>query len=146
MGLVLWALGHWFGDALGRMWCVRSREHRQRGSRTAVSQIQYGSQASSLLTTPHFRHTIIQLSQRFTTSVLNRPSQQVRRELALGERFPGFSRPGRSIGPRQKPQESCQRAGGSGMGRERITLKLADQEGFKATVRPASTEMSKLAI
>jgi hypothetical protein len=49
------------------------------------SFFQYGSQASSLLTTQHFRHTIIQLSKQLKTSVLNRPSQEVRRELALGE-------------------------------------------------------------
>ena len=99
------------------------------------SQIQYGSQASVLLTTPHFRHTKFKPFQRLKTSVLNRPSQQVRRELALGERFSGFSRPGRSTGPPQKPQESCQTAGGSGMGRERITLKLADGVGFEPTIR-----------
>ena len=85
MGEVPCALGHWFGDALGRMWCVRSREHRQRGCRTAVSLFQYGSQASVLLTTPHFGHAEITPFQQLKTSVLNQPSQQVRRELALGE-------------------------------------------------------------
>ena len=59
-------------------------------------------------------------------SVLNRPSQQVRRELALGERFLGFSGRSRSTGPSQKPQESCHPAGGSDGRRERITLNLAD--------------------
>ena len=59
-------------------------------------------------------------------SVLNRPSQQVRRELALRERLWGFSVRSRSIGPSQKPQEPCHPAGGSDGRRERITLKLAE--------------------
>jgi hypothetical protein len=105
--------------------------------RTTGSIFKYGFRASTIRTTPHLRHTIIQLSQQLKTSVLNRPSQQVRRELAVGERFSRFSRLGRSIGASQKPQESCQRAGGSGGRRERITLKLAeevrrDTNGLKA--------------
>jgi hypothetical protein len=96
---------------------------------------QYGSQASLLLTTPHFRHIEISLFQRLKTSVLNRPSQQLRRELALRERFWGFSGRSRSTGPPQKPQESCHPAGGSGGRRERITLKLADGVGFEPTIR-----------
>ena len=79
-----------------------------------------------MLTTPHFRHTKLSLFQQLTTSVLNQPSQQVRRELALRERFWGFSQLGRSTGPPQKPQESYHTAGGSGGRRERITLKLAE--------------------
>jgi hypothetical protein len=60
-------------------------------------------------------------------SVLNRPSQQLRRELALRERFWGFSGQSRSTGPPQKPQESCHRAGGTDGRREMITLKLAEE-------------------
>ena len=113
--------------AVPGIWQVCFCERRKGGRRTSGSQIQYGSQASSLLTTPHFRHTIIRLSQQLKTSVLNQPSQEVRRELALGERFLGLSRPGRSIGPPQKPQKSCQTAGRSGGRREGFTLKLADE-------------------
>jgi hypothetical protein len=73
-------------------------------------------------------------------SVLNRPSQQVRRELALGERFLGFSGRSRSTGPPQKPQESCHPAGGSGGRRERITLKLAEE------VRPVTNGLKAGAV
>jgi hypothetical protein len=72
------------------------------------------------------------LFQQLRTVVLNRPSQQVWRELALGERFLGFSRLGRSTGPPQKPQESCHPAGGSGERREWITLKLAERVGLES--------------
>jgi hypothetical protein len=115
---------------------AHERPNAGRTPRPYVSLIQYGSQAGLLLTTPHFRHTKFKPFQQLTASVLNRPSQQVRRELALGERFSGFSRPGRSTGPPQKPQESCHSEGGSGGRREGFTLKLADKEGFEPSVRP----------
>ena len=75
---------------------------------------QYGSQASLLLTTPHFRHIIFQPFQQLKTSVLNRPSQQVRRELALGEQFSGFSRLGQSTGLSQKTPGILPSSGGIG--------------------------------
>jgi hypothetical protein len=56
-------------------------------------------------TTPQFRHTKFKPFQQLKASVLNRPSQQVRRELALGESFSNFSCSSRSIGPPQKPNE-----------------------------------------
>ena len=90
-----------------------------------------------LLIAPYFCYTKIISFQQLKTSVLNRPSQQVRRELALGERFSGFSQLGRSTGPPQKPQESCHSEGGSGGRRERITLKLADGvDGDSKLCRP----------
>jgi hypothetical protein len=88
-----------------------------------------------MLTAPHFRHTKFQPFQQLKTFVLNRPSQQVRRELALGERFSGFSRLCRSIGPPQKPQESCHSEGGSGGRREGFTLKLAEERGPDSNLR-----------
>lgn len=68
-------------------------------------------------------------------SVLNRPSQQLRRELALRERFWGFSGRSQSTGPPQKPQESCHPAGGSDGRREWITLKLAEEVHPDANTR-----------
>ena len=88
------------------------------------SFFQYGSEASSLLTTPDFRHINFKIFQKLKTSVLNPPSQQIQRELALGERNLGFSRlAGQQVRP-QKPQESCQREGRSVGRRAGFTLKL----------------------
>ena len=97
----------------------------QESEEISGSRIQYGCQASLLLTKPHFRHTKFELFQRLKTSVLNRPSQQVRRESAPREQFSGSSRLGRSTGKPRKSQESCQTAEGADRRRERITLKLA---------------------
>jgi hypothetical protein len=75
------------------------------------------------------------LSQQLSVETLNQPSQQVRRELALRERFRGFSCPGRSIGPPKNPG-ILPSSGGSDGRSERITLKLADGVGFEPSVRP----------
>jgi hypothetical protein len=102
---------------------------------TTDSIFKYGFRASSIRTTPHFRHTKNILSQQLSVETLNQPSQQVRRELALRERFRGFSCPGRSIGPPKNPG-ILPSSGGSDGRSERITLKLADGVGFEPSVRP----------
>ena len=85
-------------------------------------------------TEPHFGHAVFPSFQQLKTSVLHRPSQQVRRELAAGERFSGGCRLSRSTGKPRKPQESCERAGGSGGGRVRALWRMAWVKGIELPV------------
>ncbi len=71
----------------------------------------------------------------FLRSVLNRPSQEVGRELASGERFSAASASGRSTGPARKPEETCHSAGLSVWRRTRLVWELAERVGFEPTVR-----------
>lgn len=71
------------------------------------------------------------------SSVLKRPSQQVRRELASGERFSGVSGPGQSTGLPRKAQETCHSARRPVRRRALLVWELAeevrpDTNGLKA--------------
>jgi hypothetical protein len=80
------------------------------GLRTSGSLSKYGFQASGVRTRASAHRPETGRLPRFLSSVLNRPSQEVRRELACGERLSGFSAPGQSTGLPQKPQETCHAA------------------------------------
>lgn len=86
----------------------------------------YGFQASRVRTRASADRAKIVLLPRVLSSVLNRPSQQVRREPASGERFPGVSAPGQSTGLPRKPQETCHSARRWVRRRVRLVWELAD--------------------
>jgi len=67
------------------------------------------------------------LLPRFLSSVLKRPSQEVRRELTSGERFSGFSASGQPTGLLQKPQETCHSARCLVRRRVRLVCELAEE-------------------
>jgi hypothetical protein len=66
----------------------------------------YGFRASGVRTTARVDRAETGLLPRFLSSVLKRPSQEVRRELASGERFSAVSASGQSTGLPRKPQET----------------------------------------
>ncbi len=66
------------------------------GSVLKFSLSQYGFRASGVRTTANADRAEAGHLPRFLSSVLNRPSQQLRRELASGERFSPVSAPGQS--------------------------------------------------
>ncbi len=70
----------------------------------------YGFRASGVRTTANGDRAETGLLPRFLSSVLQRPSQQVRRKLASGERFSAVSAPGQSTALPRKPQETCHSA------------------------------------
>jgi hypothetical protein len=72
---------------------------------------------------------------RFLSSVLNRPSQEVWRELATGERYSAVSAPGQSTGLPQKPQETCHSARLSVRRRVQLVCELAARVGFELRLR-----------
>ena len=67
----------------------------------------YGFRASGVRTSASAHRAKTGLLPRFLSSVLKCPSQEVRRELASGERFSGFSGSCQSTGLHRKPQETC---------------------------------------
>jgi hypothetical protein len=77
---------------------------------TFGSRAKYGFRASGVRTRAQTDPAETGLQLRFSSSVLNRPSQQGRRELASGERFPAVAAPGRSTGLSRKPRETCHSA------------------------------------
>ena len=108
------------------------------------SLIQYGSQASAIRTALHFRHSKFYQFQWLMKSVLNRPSQQLWRELALRERIWGYSGRSRSTGPSQKPQESCHPAGGSDGRAERVDhFETGGQRGIRTLGTPRTPRSSR---
>jgi hypothetical protein len=88
---------------------------------TFGSPSKYGFRASGLRTRAQTECAESGLQQRFSSSVLNRPSQQVRRELASGERFPAVAAPGplppragQRVCPESPGNPATQRGGRSG--------------------------------
>lgn len=73
----------------------------------AVRAGNHGFRASGMRIRAGDDRAEIGLLPRFLNSVLNRPSQQVRRELASGERFSAVSASGQSIDPPGEPQKTC---------------------------------------
>jgi hypothetical protein len=69
-----------------------------------------GFRASGVRTIANADRAETGLLPGFLSSVPNRPSQEVRRELAFGERFPAVSEPGQSTGLPRKPQDTCHSA------------------------------------
>src|SRR4051812_11803630 len=61
------------------------------------------------------------------SGVLNRLSQEVRRELASGERFSAVSAPGQSTGLPRYPQETCHSARRPVWRRARLVWELAEE-------------------
>ena len=94
----------------------------------------YGFRASGVRTGESAHRAETGLLPTFLRSVLKRPSQEVRRELASGERFSGFSGPGQSTGLPRKPQETCHSAGRWVGRRVRLVWELAERVGFEPTV------------
>lgn len=89
------------------------------------SRLKYRIRASGMRTRASASRAEIGLFPRFLRSVLNRPSQEVRRELACGERFSAVFGSGQSTGLPRKPQETCHSARRSGRRRARLVWELA---------------------
>ena len=87
----------------------------------------YGFRASGVRTTANADRAETGLLPRFLSSVLKRPSQEVRRELASGEPFSAVSASGQSTGLPQKPQETCHAARRSVGRRARLACELAEE-------------------
>jgi len=87
----------------------------------------YGFRASGVRTGASLDRAETGLLRRFLRSVLKRPSQEVRRELASGERFSAFSALGQSTGLPQKPQKTCHSARRSLMRRVWLVCELAEE-------------------
>ena len=87
----------------------------------------YGFRASGVRTRADAGRAETGFLPRFLSSVLKRPSQEVRRELASGERFWAVSAPGQSIGLPRKPQETCHAARRSVGRRARLACELAEE-------------------
>ncbi len=94
----------------------------------------YGFRASGVRTGESAHRAETGLLPTFLRSVQKRPSQEVRRDLASGERFSGFPAPGQSTGLPRKPQETCRSARRSVRRRARLVWELADRVGFEPTV------------
>ncbi len=95
----------------------------------------YGFRASGIRTGVSAERAETGLLPRFLSAVLKRPSQEVRREMAYGERFSAFSAPRQSTGRLRKPQETCHSARRWVRRRARLVLELADGVGFEPTIR-----------
>jgi hypothetical protein len=95
-------------------------------TRTADSRAKYGFRASGVRTSANADRAETGRLPGLLSSVLNRPSQQVRRDLASGERFPAVAARGRSAGPPGKPQETCHSARRSVRRRARRVWELAE--------------------
>ena len=94
---------------------------------TTGSLSKYGLWASEMRTTANVDRAATGHLPRFLRSVLNRPSHQVRREMASGERFSELSTTGQSTGLPQKPQETCHSARRSIGRRARLVWELAEE-------------------
>ena len=92
----------------------------------SVRSTKYGFRASGVRTGASADRAETGLLPRFLSSVLKRPSQEVRRELASGERFSAVSAPGQSTGLPRKPQETCHSARRSVRRRARLVWELAE--------------------
>jgi hypothetical protein len=95
--------------------------------RTECSLSRYGIQARGVRTTINSDRAETGHLPRFWSSVLNRPSQEVRRELASGERIPAISALGQSTGLPCKPQETCHSARRPVGRRARLVWELAEE-------------------
>ena len=94
---------------------------------TKCSLWKYGFRASGVRTGPSADRAETGLLPRFLSSVLKRPSQEVRRELASGERFSGLAASCQSTGLPQKPQETCHSARRTIWRRARLACELAEE-------------------
>ena len=92
----------------------------------ACSLSKYGLRASGVRTSASADRAETGFLPRFLRSVLERPSQEVRRELASGERFPAVSASCQSTGPRRNPQETCHSARRLVRRRARLVWELAE--------------------
>ena len=94
----------------------------------------YGFRASGVRTTANGDRAETGPLPGFLSSVLKRPSQEVRREMGSGERFSAFSALGQSTGLPRKPQETCHSARRLIRRRARLVWELADEVGFEPTI------------
>lgn len=97
------------------------------GSVPKCSLSKYGFRASGVRTRASVDRAELGLLPGFLSSVLNRPSQEVRRERASGDRFSPVSAPGQSTGLPGKPQEPCHSARRPGRRRTRLVWELAEE-------------------
>ena len=111
---------------------LSGRNRRHRKSVPKCSGVKYGVWASGMRTRASAGRAEIGLVPWFLRSVLDQLSQEIRRELASGERFSPVCASGQSTAFPQKPQETCHSARRSVGRREGRLRKLA--EG----VRPGS--------
>ena len=95
----------------------------------------YGFRASGVRTRASTGRAETGHLSRFLSSVLKRPSQEVRRERASGERFSAVSAPGQSAGMPRKPRETCHSARRSVWRRAWLLWELAERVGFEPTVQ-----------
>jgi len=102
-------------------WGMRSQH------RTKVFALAVRIRASGVRTGARTDRAETGLLPRFLSSVLNRPSQEVWRELASGERIPGVFPPGQSTDLSQTPQETCHSARRPVRLRARLVWELAEE-------------------
>ena len=98
------------------------------GSVPKCSLPKYGFWASGVRTGASAKRAETGLLAGFLSSVLKPPSQEVRRELAFGERFPTVPAPGQSTGLRRKSQETCHSARRPISRRARLVWELAGRD------------------
>lgn len=102
----------------------------------------YGFQASGVRTTAGADRAEIDLVFWFLSSVLNCPSQEVRRETASGERFSPVSTFRQSTGLPQKPQEICNAARGNLQRSEALGLAESNDRMGTGGARRAGNQRS----
>ena len=107
--------------------------------------LKHGFRASGVRTEATGEDAETSLLPRFLRSVLKRPSQEVRRELASGERFSAVAAAGQSTGLPRKPQETCHSARRLVRRRARLVWELADRVGFEPTIRSRVYALSRRA-
>ncbi len=100
----------------------------------------YGFPASGVRTRASAHRAETGFLPGFLSSVLKRPSQEVRRELASGERFSPVSAPSQSTGLPRKPQETCHSARRLVCRRARRAWELAEE------VRPVTNGRSQVFV
>ena len=105
---------------------ARAISSRPGGSVPKCSLSKYGFRASGVRTGASADRAETGILPSFLRSVLKRPSQEVRRELASGERFPAVSASCQSTGPRRNPQETCHSARRLVRRRARLVWELAE--------------------
>jgi hypothetical protein len=97
----------------------------------------YGFQASGVRTTPNADRAETGRLPRFLSSVLNRPSHQVRREWASGERFQPAPTSGQSTGPPRKPPGNLPLSAALGLAESAARMGTGGSSGIRNLgVRP----------
>lgn len=121
---------------------TRLCQPKKSGPKCSLSK--YGFRASGVRTRASVHRAETGFLPRFLSSVLKRPSQEVRRELASGERFSAVSAPGQSTGLPRIPQETCHSARRSVWRRVRLVWELAEEVRPDANGRCSATPIGTM--